>query len=171
MPLHLIRPSETSPFPFDRGTLLKPILPSFIEMVKFRSLSDFDTTEGTVKLVDHDGLSLSLPWILIIVSHTSNLKKQSGTDIALIPQLTDDPNDPLNWSRWKKNLAFASVSFLTLSAEWSVGGLGSAVPLLMAEFNVDLKETIDAMINWPVLLLGLGVLPTITLLSPISRRL
>jgi hypothetical protein len=29
----------------------------------------------------------------------------------------------------------------------------------MAEFNVDLKETADAMINWAALLLGIGVLP------------
>ncbi|KAG6004047.1 hypothetical protein E4U21_001443 [Claviceps maximensis] len=33
--------------------------------------------------------------------------KHAGTE--LVPQPSDDPNDPLNWPRWRKNLNFASL--------------------------------------------------------------
>lgn len=41
------------------------------------------------------------------------LKHASGRDshIVLVPQPTDDPNDPLNWPRWKKHM----VSQLAIS--------------------------------------------------------
>ena len=91
-----------------------------------------------------------------LIQDSQSLKK-TDSDIVLIPQPSNDPNDPLNWPRWKKNMAFISVSFLSLAAGWSVGGLGPAIPLLMMEFNVDLNTTINGIINWPVLLLGLGV--------------
>src|SRR5579859_4533806 len=104
-------------------------------MIKFRSLDEFDATEGTVKLLDSNP-----PYFPPLTQDSQSLKKKSGSDdVVLIPQPTNDPNDPHNWPRWKKNMAFVSVSFLSLAAGWSVGGLGPAVPLLMMEFNVDLN--------------------------------
>jgi hypothetical protein len=113
-------------------------------MVTFRSLNDFDTTAGTVTLLDPDA-----------ASHC--LKNKSNSDIVLVPQPSDDPNDPLNWPYWKKIAAFIPISILATVAGWVIGGPAAAIPLLMEEFNKDLKNTVDAIINWPVLLLGLGV--------------
>jgi hypothetical protein len=44
---------------------------------------------------------------------TNNLKHAAGKDsnIILAPQPSEDPNDPLNWSRFKKNAVMAIVSF------------------------------------------------------------
>ena len=36
------------------------------------------------------------------------LKHAKGKDshIVLVPQPSDDPNDPLNWPKWKKHMVF-----------------------------------------------------------------
>jgi len=84
-------------------------------------------------------------------------KSKPNSDIVLVPQPTDDPNDPLNWPYSKKIAALCSSGTLAFMAGWIVGGLGTAVPALMQEFGTDLHETINATVNWPVLMLGLGV--------------
>ncbi|KAH9212938.1 hypothetical protein DL95DRAFT_168869 [Leptodontidium sp. 2 PMI_412] len=56
----------------------------------------FDTVEcvemvpGTIRIID--------------LLHTMNVQHMEGSksDIVLVPQPTRDPNDPLNWSRWRK---------------------------------------------------------------------
>jgi len=42
---------------------------------------------------------------------TLHLKTTKDGSTILIPQPSDDPNDPLNWSQTKKNLILAVVSF------------------------------------------------------------
>ncbi|CAJ0553033.1 Ff.00g115450.m01.CDS01 [Fusarium sp. VM40] len=44
-------------------------------------------------------------------SEGSNLKRGSGknSNIVLVPQPSDDPNDPLNWSSLKKSVAFSII--------------------------------------------------------------
>jgi hypothetical protein len=123
-------------------------------MPTFRSLNEFDADAGTVKLLDGYSTPFRLEF-LILDSH--RLKNKSNSDIVLIPQPSDDPNDPLNWPYWKKTAAFIPISILATVAGWVIGGPAAAIPLLMEEFNMDLKNTVDAIINWPVLLLGLGV--------------
>ena len=46
----------------------------------------------------------------------SRLKHGKGKDehIVLVPQPSDDPNDPLNWSRWKKHLVSYNCTTLLL---------------------------------------------------------
>ena len=43
---------------------------------------------GTIHLVDLEG--------------TMDVRHEEGDDIVLVPQPTDDPEDPLNWSKWRK---------------------------------------------------------------------
>ena len=43
-----------------------------------------------------------------------DLYKEKGKDIILEPKPTDDPNDPLNWSKWRKDWNFALCSFYAL---------------------------------------------------------
>jgi hypothetical protein len=96
----------------------------------------------------------SLPKLMTASHH---LKNKGNSDIVLIPQPTDDPNDPLNWPRWKKWFAFISMLLLCQAGGWVVGGVGSAIVLLMDEFHTDLASTVRGVINWSVLLLGAGV--------------
>lgn len=43
-------------------------------------------------------------------SNTRHLKTTSDGRIILIPQPSDDPNDPLNWSQTKKNIILLVIS-------------------------------------------------------------
>lgn len=53
------------------------------------------------------------------------LKYDKTGTIVLIPQPSDDPNDPLNWPRWRKEI-------FIISAIWGAACVGgsSRVPLL-----------------------------------------
>jgi len=46
-------------------------------------------------------------------SYTQSLKHGTGHDshIILVPQPSDDPNDPLNWSQYRKTLVFSVYCF------------------------------------------------------------
>lgn len=48
--------------------------------------------------------------------------KGRNSHIVLVPQPSDDPNDPLNWPRWKKHLTYGvlCVSLPPLNA-WQLG--------------------------------------------------
>lgn len=49
--------------------------------------------------------------------------------LCLVPQPSDDPKDPLNWSRWKKELTYATIL---------VGAIGAGVvgPILVPAFSL-----------------------------------
>ncbi|ORY17945.1 major facilitator superfamily domain-containing protein [Clohesyomyces aquaticus] len=44
-------------------------------------------------------------------SHFKHAKGRKGTTIVLVPQPSDDPNDPLLWPTWKREIAFAFLFF------------------------------------------------------------
>ena len=46
-------------------------------------------------------------------AQTSNLKHDSGNnqEIILVPQPSEDPNDPLNWSSFEKNTILAILCY------------------------------------------------------------
>jgi hypothetical protein len=90
-----------------------------------------------------------------IASH--RLKCKENTDVVLVPQPADDPNDPLNWPYLKKITALFWAGALACVAGWVVGGCSSGIPGLMNEFGTDLHTTTNAALNWPVLMLGIGV--------------
>jgi hypothetical protein len=90
---------------------------------------------------------------------TENIKHKQNSDIVLVPQPTDDPNDPLNFPIWKKAIAFVSIGVFSAVGGWVLGGVGSGIVLLMDEFHTDLNDTINGSINWSILMLGCGVSP------------
>jgi hypothetical protein len=53
-------------------------------------------------------------------SPTSQLKTTSDGAIVLIPQPSDDPNDPLNWSSMKKHLVFLSLLPGCFLTDWVI---------------------------------------------------
>ena len=95
--------------------------------------------------------------LLLTLAASHLLKSKENSDIVLIPQPTGDPNDPLNWPRWKKTVVFIAMTLFCMEGGWAIGGVSTAIVLLMNEFHTDLNTTIDGVINWSVLLLGLGV--------------
>ena len=58
--------------------------------------------------------------------HILNVKKATGhnADIVLVPQPSDDPNDPLNWPMWQRDSLLALYAFCTLAC---VGGSVSSI--------------------------------------------
>jgi hypothetical protein len=74
-----------------------------------------------------------------------------------VPQPSNDPNDPLNWSYTKKVVVLLAAGIFTGVSTWIIGGLNSALPALKEEFDVELPALIDAIANWGVLMLGVGV--------------
>lgn len=75
----------------------------------------------------------------------------------MIPQPSDDPNDPLNWPVWQKNAAFYSVIFFSALANWVISGLGVGIVQVSIEFNKDIGDVVQNTISWCVLTLGIGV--------------
>lgn len=118
----------------------------------FRSLNDLDATTGTVTLVDGTPFPDSL---LMTANH--EFKDKKSTDIVLIPQPSDDVNDPLNWPAWKKAAAFIPICCFAGLTNWVVAGPGTAIVVMMEEFGTDLNTTVNGVINWTILTLGLGV--------------
>jgi hypothetical protein len=123
-------------------------------MVTFRSLNELDAAKGTVTLVDGSSPKL----LLITAARSLNLKEKGHTDIVLVPQPSNDVNDPLNWPVSKKVLAFFSIMLFVVLNGWVMVGPGPAIVLLMEEFNTDLNQTVRGVITWCVLTLGIGVL-------------
>jgi hypothetical protein len=76
---------------------------------------------------------------------------------VLIPQPSDDINDPLNWPSWKKTLAFSTIIFFMFISTWMTAGIATAIVVLSKEFNVDLNTAVTGLVSWVVFTLGVGV--------------
>lgn len=76
---------------------------------------------------------------------TGALKHGRGKNshIVLVPQPSDDPNDPLNWSQTKKNLCYAICSFGALLYAGTIGPLTNAG---LAVIAVDFDTTIGQIV-------------------------
>lgn len=56
--------------------------------------------------------------------------KKSKSGIVLIPQPTEDPEDPLNWPRWKKAVMLIVISVNACTADYSAAtGASALIPL------------------------------------------
>ncbi|KAK7206002.1 MFS transporter [Myxozyma melibiosi] len=85
----------------------------------------------------------------------SNLKLARDGHTVLIPQPSDDPNDPLNWSWWKKHLILISISFIAFLPDF--GSAAGAVVLNAQgeEWNMD-PNTVNHSQSGNVMMLGIG---------------
>lgn len=117
------------------------------------SVDQNDIVPGTVHLID--------------VLNVLHVKKSSGQkDIILIPPPSSNPNDPLRWSRLKKNLQFGFLWFwsfiLALSSNWN----GPYWTVMVEDLNTDFNQlNISSAICF--LFLGVGCV----LLQPTAMKL
>ncbi|TFK70466.1 MFS general substrate transporter [Pluteus cervinus] len=89
------------------------------------------------------------------VNDAKELKHGTGrhSHIILIPQPTDDPREPLNWPRWKKELCFWTLCF-TASLDGALSPMtGPAYVLLSGQFGVSVNEVTS---TFGSILLGLA---------------
>lgn len=91
---------------------------------------------GTVLLDEEEASS---------IESTVALKHGKGKNshIVLVPQPSDDPNDPLNWSQAKKNACYAICSVGALLYAGTIGPLTNAGLVVIA---VDFKTTIGSIV-------------------------
>ena len=63
------------------------------------------------------------------LDHSKPLKTTNDGHTVLIPQPSDDPNDPLNWSQSRKNIILLVVSATAFLADFgsSMGAVTSVV--------------------------------------------
>ncbi|KAL6703650.1 hypothetical protein ACN47E_009424 [Coniothyrium glycines] len=61
---------------------------------------------------------------------------------VLVPQPSDDPNDPLNWSTWWKIACITSTSMVTFTQGFGPLALAPMFPALMETFNTDLAGAV-----------------------------
>ncbi|KAF4611520.1 hypothetical protein D9613_004113 [Agrocybe pediades] len=88
-------------------------------------------------------------------NEAATLKRGTGKDshIILIPQPSDDPNDPLNWPKWRKEACFWTLAFAaTLDGALSPM-VGPGYVLLSNQFGVSVDEVAS---SFGSILLGLG---------------
>jgi MFS family permease len=106
--------------------------------------SDGRDPPGTVHIKDDDREQ----------HHTDTHLKRDKQNRILNPQPSDDPNDPLNWPLWKRDLILAILSFVSVIA-------ATTSPLLAADsvtLAVDFVRTFqDAALLTGYHLLGVGV--------------
>ena len=111
--------------------------------MRFHSLKELDDTEGTVRI------------------HNSN----QDTHIILHPAPSAiDPNDPLRWPKWRKNVAFSSVCAFAFLANFAIGGLSPAFYLLSVQFGKSQGQTSELLL-WPILVFGVFVSKDLTSLT------
>lgn len=90
-------------------------------------------------------------------ANTQNLKHGTGkySHIVLAPQPSDDPNDPLNFPKWKKEMI---IGILTLGSMLNAGtnvccmfGCGQWCPSVGATINNGMDVTLNAITQGPYL--------------------
>jgi hypothetical protein len=80
------------------------------------------------------------------------------TDVVLIPQPTDDPNDPLNWPLWKKLAAFGGILWFVALDGWVTAGPAPALVILAKEFNKSPNAVNTGFVSWCIFTIGVCVL-------------
>ncbi|KAF9011091.1 MFS general substrate transporter [Cyathus striatus] len=91
----------------------------------------------------------------VTIDEASNLKRGTGrhAHVVLVPQPSDDPNDPLNWPKWKKEACFWTLAFAaTLDGALSPM-VGPGYVLLANQFHVTVDDVAS---GFGGILLGLG---------------
>ncbi|KAJ8523070.1 hypothetical protein ONZ45_g448 [Pleurotus djamor] len=86
---------------------------------------------------------------------TNELKHGTGrhAHIVLVPQPSDDPNDPLNWPRWRKEACFWTLAFAA-SLDGALSPMvGPGYVLLSKQFGVSVDDVAS---SFGTILLGLA---------------
>ncbi|KEP51333.1 MFS general substrate transporter [Rhizoctonia solani 123E] len=99
----------------------------------------------------------------------SALKTTGDGSCILWPQPREDPNDPLNWSEFKKNYTLAIISLATVIPDFSSSiGIASLFPL-SKQFDTTVNHVNNLTSNWSIFLLGPGGVLAVVLISSFGR--
>ncbi|OQO00956.1 hypothetical protein B0A48_13645 [Cryoendolithus antarcticus] len=88
---------------------------------------------------------------------------------ALFPVPADDPNDPLQWPRWKKDSILVICSIYSFLANCNIIGSSVYIPLYAATFRVSFPVASQTS-SYPNLCFGLGTILLIPMYMKFGRR-
>lgn len=104
---------------------------------------------------------------------TVNLNVVEGDDTgygqALFPVPADDPNDPLQWSNFKKTMILVICSFYSFLSNAALIGPSPYIDLWAEEFGISPTKASE-LISYPNLAFGFGSLIFVPLYLKIGRR-
>ncbi|KAI0445698.1 putative MFS transporter [Xylaria telfairii] len=104
---------------------------------------------------------------------TVNLNASEGDDTgygqALFPVPAEDPNDPLQWSNFKKTMILIICSFYSFLANAALIGPSPYIDLWAEEFDITPTKASE-LISYPNLAFGFGSLIFVPLYLKIGRR-
>ncbi|KAI1481434.1 putative MFS transporter [Daldinia eschscholtzii] len=104
---------------------------------------------------------------------TVNLQAAEGDDtvygMALFPVPAEDPNDPLQWSNFKKTMILIICSFYSFLANASIIGPSPYLDLWAEEFDISPTKASE-LVSYPNLAFGFGSLIFVPLYLKYGRR-
>ncbi|WXC64496.1 hypothetical protein SNK03_010306 [Fusarium graminearum] len=101
-----------------------------------RHLTDVPGTS----FLSEKGLPGSLEEVTVTTENHTSLKHDPTGRIVLVPQPSNDPNDPLNWPAWRKHMFTVSIG-IGCGVVGAIGPLlGPAMVPLAEEFGVPLQR-------------------------------
>ncbi|EGD96752.1 MFS transporter [Trichophyton tonsurans CBS 112818] len=99
--------------------------------------SKLDNVPGTTYVLDDDGSSVETP-----VPEESHLKydKSGSVPIILVPQPSDDPNDPLNWPLWKRDLILVILSITSVICATTSSIMAANTVTIALNYTIDFTQ-------------------------------
>ncbi|KAH8691667.1 major facilitator superfamily domain-containing protein [Talaromyces proteolyticus] len=104
--------------------------------MKLRTLKELDNSEGTHQLFQ-------------VQNDTST------ENPVLIPPPSDDPDDPLRWPSWRKDLAFGTSCLFAMLNNFSGTVLSDSLVPIAQDLGVTIDST-SGLLSWVILTLGLS---------------
>ena len=77
-------------------------------------------------------------------------------DLVLFPPISEDPNDPLRWSKWRKYVAFGNMCVLAFLSNVAAAGIYPAFVQIGIEFNTGYAK-VTQLSSYLILVLGCSV--------------
>jgi hypothetical protein len=69
--------------------------------------------------------------------------KSEHSSVVLVPQPSQDPHDPLNWTRFWKWSTITAVSWMTFTQGFAPLSLAPMFPYFIRDFDSDLESVIQ----------------------------
>lgn len=94
--------------------------------------------------------------------------KKDATGRVLIPQPSDDPNDPLNWPVWRKRLVLVMLAVASFTCDYSAATGATALLVQAEQWHIS-PNTVNHATAGNTFMLGVGGIATVWLSAYFGR--